>query len=134
MRVLYAILCEDARSRDDGRFDAEGVFHQLFAPGFPARQDRMTLAVALEWEAGEQGRREFRIDLEDPTGAPVLTVNGHTDVRERGEREPPPQTRLVLPLEEVVFPAEGSYDFVLEVAGERQALAPLHLLEDARAS
>jgi hypothetical protein len=134
MRVLYAILCEDARSREDGRFDAEGVFHQLFAPGFPARQDRMTLAVALEWSASEAGRREFRIDLEDPSGAPVLTVNGHTDVRERGENEPPPQTRLVLPLEEVVFPAEGSYDFVLEVDGARLPLAPLHLLEDARAA
>jgi hypothetical protein len=130
VRILYALVCEDATSRQDGRLDAEGVFHQLYAPGFPAQQDRMVLAVALEWDAGESGRHEFRIDLTDPSRSPCLTVSGHTDVTPTAPGEAPAQTRLVLPLEGVVFPAAGSYLFELEVAGTKTPLTPLHLVEN----
>lgn len=135
MRVLYALICEDARERHDGRLDAHGIFHQLFAPGFPAQQDRLVLAVALEWNAGELGRQEFRIDLTDPSGSPVLTINGHTEVGEHAAGEAPPQTRLVMPLERVIFPAGGTYLFEMRVgAGETLPLCPLHLVESERAA
>lgn len=133
MRILYALVCEDASSRQDGRLDADGVFHQLYAPGFPAQQDRMVLAVALEWDAGEAGRHEFKIDLVDPSRSPCLTVSGHTDVTPNPPGEAPAQTRLVLPLEGVVFPAAGSYLFELEVEGKSYPLAPLHLVENTSA-
>lgn len=134
MRTLYALVCEDASVRDDGRVDVHGVFHQLYAPGFPAQQDRLVLAVAIEWDAGETGRRDFRIDLMDPTGSPALTVSGHTDVEAAAAGEAPPQTRLIMPIDRVVFPAAGTYRFELHVGGERSPLSPLHLIEnpDAR--
>lgn len=131
MRVLYGLLCEEAASREDGRLDAEGVFHQLFAPGFPAKQDRMMLAVALEWNDGESGRKEFRIDLLDPSRSPALTVSGHTDVTPTGPGEAPAQTRLVMPLEGVVFPVAGTYLFELHVGDEAVVLCPLHLVENS---
>lgn len=129
MRVLYAVICEEAGARQDGRVDLHGVFHQLYAPGFPAQQDHLTLAVVLEWEPGERGDIPFRIDLADPSGAPTLTINGHTEVGDTTDGSPP-QTRLVLPLQELVFPAAGTYRFELERGEERIILAPLHLIEN----
>ena len=130
MKLLYALLCEDAHIRHDGRLDVHGIFHQLYAPGFPAQQDRMTLAVAVEWAPTERGRIEFAIDLLDPSASPVISINGHTDVEDAGELQGPPQTRLVMPLEGVVFPREGSFLFQLTVAGEKLPLTPLHLIEN----
>lgn len=130
MRVLYSVLCEEAAARQDGRIDLHGVFHQLYAPGFPAKQDRMVLALAVEWNDGEEGVHEFKIDLNDPNRSPSLTINGETEVQRGPEVQGPPQTRLILPLEEIVFPAPGTYLFELETGGDRIPLAPLHLIEN----
>ncbi|HEX8275291.1 MAG TPA: hypothetical protein VF615_21835 [Longimicrobiaceae bacterium] len=133
MKVMYALLCEDASMRPDGRVDLHGVFHHLFAPGFPARQDHMTLVVAMEWNADEAGRVDFKIDLLDPAGAPVGTINGHTEVGSPRPMEPPQQTRLVMGLDDVVFPAEGTYQFELSVGGRKERVAMLHLIENPEA-
>ena len=129
MRILYALICEEATSRSDGRLNAGGVFHQLYAPGFPAQQDELVLAMALEWDQGETGRKEFRIDLVDPDRSPSLTVSGHTDITPTPEGEAPPQTRLVLPMENVVFPKAGTYVFELQIDGGEYPLTPLHIVE-----
>ncbi len=131
MNLLYALICEDASVRPDGRVDVHGIFQQLLAPGFPAQQDRLVLVVAIEWDSGESGRIPFRIDLVDPSRSPALTINGHPDVAPLAEAEgaPPPQTRLVVPLENIVFPSSGAYRFELEVGVEQYPLTPLYLLE-----
>jgi hypothetical protein len=128
MKVLYALLCEDARDRNDGRLDVHGVFHQLYAPGFPAQQDRITLAVAIEWEPHERGRIDFGIDMLDPGRSPALSISGHTEVSDPGPLMGPPQTRMIMPMEGVVFPVEGTYVFELKVGDERRELGPLHLI------
>lgn len=130
MRILYALLCEEATNRSDGRLDAGGVFHQLYAPGFPAQQDSLVLAVALEWNEEESGRKHFRIDLVDPSRSPCLTVDGHTDVSPSPAGEAPAQTRLVLPMENVVFPSAGTYLFELHVDDRAFPLTPLHIVEN----
>jgi len=135
MKVLYALLCEQAQERHDGRLDVHGVFHQLYAPAFPAQQERMTLAVAVEWEPQERGKIDFSIELMDPSRSPALSITGHTDVSDLQPFQGPPQTRLIMPLDGVVFPAEGTYVFELAVGGgERQRLAPLHLIRDPGAN
>jgi hypothetical protein len=130
VRILYAVLCEDARERHDGRLDVHGVFHQLYAPGFPARQDRMMLATAVEWEPHERGRIDFTINLVDPDDSPAITISGNTDVSDQGPLMAPPQTRIVIPLEDVVFRSAGAYEFELEVGGETHKLAPFYLFEN----
>lgn len=134
MKVLYALLCEHAHERNDGRLDVHGVFHQLYAPAFPARQDQLTLAVAVEWEPAERGRIEFSIELVDPSRSPVLSISGHTDVSEQQPMQGPPQTRLVMPLDDVVFPTEGTFTFEWVAGADRLRLAPLHLIRDSGAN
>ncbi|MGI9190180.1 MAG: DUF6941 family protein [Longimicrobiaceae bacterium] len=130
MRVLYAAICEEASVRNDGRVDLHGVFHELYAPRFPARQDDVTLAVAIEWDGAESGDVRFRIDLVDPGGAPVMTISGSTEVPPFPSGVTPPRTPLVLPMRTLLFPMPGRYRWVLELAGERTVLAPLHLIEN----
>jgi hypothetical protein len=130
VRVLYAVICEHAEVRDDLRIDVHGIFQQLYAPGFPAQQDVLVLVVNLEWSDEEAGRNEFRIDLLDPGASPALTITGHTEVIERDPSDAPPQTRIVMPLEDLVFPVAGTYEFELQARGQRIRLAPLHLIED----
>jgi hypothetical protein len=118
MRLVLALACESALVRPDGRMDVTGVFNQLAAPGFPASQDAMTAVFVLEWGPHEAGRQPLRADLLEPsTDKPVLTIQGHTDV-DPASGDPPAHTRLVMPLENVVFPIEGRYEFRLTAGGE----------------
>ena len=89
MQLLLSVLCEDAHPDPMGRLDIRGIFNELYAPGFPAKQDRMILVLVIEWERSDQGRFQFRADIVDPSGKPCLTVNGHTDVDPRDADRPP---------------------------------------------
>lgn len=127
--MALSLICDDARVRPDGKMDVEGVFNELIAPGFPARQDRMVLVTTIEWSAGDEGRNKFRLDLVGPDGRPSLTVDGHSDVDRRGADRPPPRTRLILPLEDVVFPQPGRYSFQIRVKGRKLRGPTLFLME-----
>jgi hypothetical protein len=118
MELKLAVTCDDARQRPDGKIDVQGLFNELSAPGFPAMQERMTAIFIVEWSDEEAGEQAIRADLVDASGQRVLTIQGHTQVTERGPDRAPPQTRLVMPLERVVFPAPGRYTFQLVAGGE----------------
>jgi hypothetical protein len=124
MELMLAVACEDARVRPDGKLDVIGIFNELSAPGFPAAQDRMTVVLVMEWPPETEGKLPIRADLLDEAGRQVLTIQGHTEVSARAPGRPPSQTRLVMPLEQVVFPEPGRYDFELR-AGDttRRALS-----------
>lgn len=106
---ITALLCDRAEVTGDGKCNVEGVFNELYAPGFPARQDAMTLLAVIQWDRDDGGRVPFVIDLLHPDGHSVFTVDGHTDVEPRQPPRPPAKTYLVLPLEKVVFTGPGCY-------------------------
>jgi hypothetical protein len=117
MELILSLACDSAQVRPDGKVDVAGIFYELYAPGFPAAQARMSVLFLLEWEPTEQGRYEFAADLVDDEGSKVLTIEGHTDVEARPQGRAPAQTRILLPLENVVFPHAGRYRFMLKVGG-----------------
>ena len=129
MRILTAAACDHAAPTPDGKLDLHGVFHDLYAPGFPARQDRMTLVLTLEWDRSDDGRHAFRINIRDPEGRPSLTVEGESKVTPAPAGRPPPRTRLVMPLENVVFPVPGRYEFEVKVKGNVFSGPTLYLVE-----
>lgn len=129
MHLQLALVCDEARMRPDGKMDVEGVFNDLAAPGFPAKQDRMVLVTTIEWDRGDGGRNKFRVDLIAPDGRPSLTVDGHTDVEQPSPDRPPARTRLILPLEGVVFPRPGRYAFEIRVKGRKLRGPSLFLME-----
>lgn len=131
MRILYSLLCDTASMRDDGRLDLEGVFHELHAKGFPAQQDRLTLVSALQWKKEEEGNQEFEIILEAPNGQLLFRVEVESQVEFQDPQGVPPQTRLLLPLDNVVFPTPGRFEFILKRGQEEHKLAQLYLVEIA---
>lgn len=128
MRILASAVCDHAAASPDGKLDIRGVFHDLYAAGFPARQAQMTLVLALEWDRTDFGRYTFRVDIRGPDGKTTLTVEGHSEVTPRPSDRPPPRTRLVMPLEDVVFPEPGRYDFRVSVKGRTLQGPVLYLM------
>ena len=133
MELVLGLICDDAGATPEGKLDVRGVFNDLFAPGFPAKQDRMVLVLAVEWDREDQGRFQFRVDLVGPEGTRSLTVDGHTDVDPRPPDRPPARTRLVMPLEDVVFPVPGRYWFRVRMKGRTFEGPSLHLVEKDQA-
>ncbi len=127
MELVFSLACDNARVRSDGKVDVVGVFDSLYAPGFPAVQERMTALFVLEWDPGEEGRYEFSADLLDDDDTKVLTIEGHTDVEARPPDRAPARTRVIMPLERVVFPHPGRYRFVFKVGGRSRPAFSLFL-------
>ena len=125
MELILALACDAAALRPDGKLDVSGIFNELGAPGFPAAQDEMTVVFIIEWSAGEEGSQPLRADLIDEKDEMVLTIQGQTEVEPRRPDQPPPQTRVVLPLQKVVFPHSGRYRFRVSAGGQTREALPL---------
>lgn len=128
MRILASAVCDHAAASPDGKLDVQGIFHDLYAAGFPARQARMTLVMVLEWDRTDSGRYTFRVDVRSPDGKTTLTLEGQSEVTPRPSDRPPPRTRLVMPLEDVVFPEPGRYDFRVTAKGRTLRGPVLYLI------
>lgn len=131
MHILMMAFCEHAQLRPDGKLDIHGAFNDLAAPGFPAKQDEMVLVVAVEWDPEDEGRYTFRVDLRGDQPQPSFTVNGETEVQRRDPRGRPGRTYLIMPLQDIVFPAAGAYRLEVKIKGETVAGPLLHLWEVA---
>lgn len=133
MEIALAAVCDDARERPDGKLDLVGIFNELRAPGFPAVQERMTVVLAIAWSPAESGRQPIRADLIDADEQLILTIQGHTEVPEVQNDTSVPHTRLVMPLEKVVFPHAGRYWFRLTAAGEQHRTCSIFVGQDESA-
>lgn len=129
MELIMALMCDRAHATDDGKLDLHGVFSDLFAPAFPARRDKMVLVAGIEWDRDDEGRFQFKVDLVDPAGRPVLTLDGHTDVDKRAPDRPPARTWLIMPLQDVVFRAAGVHQITVRVKGKEFEGSSLHVLQ-----
>ncbi len=122
------LFCKEAAAGPDGRLNIQGVFNELYASDFPARQEHLVLAGVIEWERHTQGRIPFKIDLTGPDGKSVFSIDGHTDVEFRPVNSAPAKTQLVLPMEKVMFPVPGQYRVRLTV-NDAETLGPsMHLM------
>jgi hypothetical protein len=117
MRLRFSAICDDANPTPEGKVNLHGVFHDLSAPGFPAKQDRLVLVLVLEWDREDHGRYVFKADLEDDEGNISVTVEGETEVHRSPAGHPPSRSQLIMPLEGVVFPHAGQYQVRIKVKG-----------------
>lgn len=128
MKLLLGLVCDRAQQSPDGRLFIEGQYHDLYAPGFPAKHD-LTLVTVLEWARSDHGRYNFTVELTDPEGNPSLRGSGYTEVVEAAEGGPQARTYYIEPLQEVVFPMAGEYRFRLQVKGQWYDGPALYLWE-----
>lgn len=133
MKILGSAICDRAGTGAQGKMDLHGVFYDLYAPGFPAKQAQMTLVLVVEWDRGDHGRHHFRVDMVGPSGETSLSVEGHSDVDDPDPTRPPPRTHLMMPLEEVIFPIPGEYRFNVKIKGQTFPGPTLYLSEASEA-
>lgn len=129
MHLRFAAVCDEAHATPEGKLELHGVYHDLAAPGFPAKQDRLVLVLVLEWAREDHGRFKFRADLEDDEGDTSLTVEGETEVRMPPEGSPPSRSQLIMPMEGVIFPHGGQYAFRIKVKGQTLEGPGIFLME-----
>jgi hypothetical protein len=111
------LICDAARVDEWGRIDVRGQYHALSAPGFPAKHD-LVLLLVLEWDRGDHGRYDFTVELFKPDGASTsFAIRGGTEVATVPDDRPRARTRVVQPMEEVIFESPGEYRFRLRVKG-----------------
>ncbi len=122
------LFCADAKAGPDGKLDIHGVFNELYAPDFPARQDQMVLVGIVEWQRDLQGRIPFTVDLTDADGRAIFSIEGHTDVDARPPSKSPAKTHFILPMENVMFPAPGHYRVRININNSELAGPSMHLL------
>ncbi len=122
------LFCADAQAGPDGKLDIHGVFNELYAPDFPARQDQMILVGIVEWQRDLQGRIPFTVDLVDAEGLAIFSIEGHTDIDERPASRAPAKTHFILPLKKVMFPAPGHYRVRININGNEVAGPSMHLM------
>lgn len=127
MNLVLAIACDAATVSPQGKLDVQGIYNELSAPNFPAAQERLTVVLVLEWGARDAGEQPIRADLIGPDGDMVITIQGHTEVELGPDNEVPPQTRMVLPLENVVFQEPGRYFFRIQAGSETVDALPLYV-------
>ena len=116
--IRFSAICDDARPTPEGKIDLHGVYSDLSAPGFPAKQDKLVLVLVLEWAPSDEGRYLFKANLEDDEGNISLTVEGETEVCAPAPGHPPSRSQLIMPMEGVVFPHAGQYTFRVKVKGQ----------------
>ncbi len=127
MNLVLAIACDAATVSPQGKLDVQGIYNELSAPNFPAAQEQLTVVLVLEWGARDVGEQPIRADLIAPDGEMVVTIQGHTEVELGPDNEVPPQTRMILPLENVIFPAPGRYFFRIQAGPETVEALPLYV-------
>jgi len=122
------LFCTAAGTGPDGKLSIHGIISELRAPDFPARQDRIVLVGIVEWQRDLAGRIPFAVDLNDPDGMAIFSVEGNTDVESRPQSKAPAKTHLILPLENVMFPVPGHYRVQIDINGTDLAGPSLHLM------
>jgi len=122
------LFCKDASTGPDGKLNIQGVFNELYAPDFPALQESMTLVGIVEWQRDLEGRIPFVVDLTDPDGVAVFSIEGHTEVDARPATQAPAKTHLILPLNNVTFPVAGRYRVRANIDGTEMSGPSMHLL------
>lgn len=122
-------FCEDAATGDDGKLNIQAIYNELYAPGFPAKQDRVVLAGIFEWNRTVDGAQPFKVRIIDPQGKTIFTIEGQTEVDERSEGRAPAKTHLVFPLENLVFMSAGQYQVMVELKDQEIKGPSLYVLK-----
>jgi len=128
MMEAVFLFCTNAGVGPDGKLSIHGIFNELRAPDFPARQDEMVLVGIVEWQRNLEGRIPFTVDLNDPAGISIFSIEGHTDVEARPPSKAPAKTQLILPLKNVMFPVPGHYRVRININGTDLPGPSMHLL------
>ena len=126
--ILSLFLVADyANITREGKLNVMGIFNDIYAQTFPARHSSMHLVAKLGAELGEYGQtRDFTVKLLDADANPIFDLAGQFQVP-TGRQGRKPEVNLILELKDIVFPKEGTYQFVLLVDKDHKGELSLYV-------
>jgi hypothetical protein len=131
MRLDIALLADAATVDASGKLNVLGAFHRLRGPDFPLRHGRLALVLRFAPEPEDEGEQSVGVRLLGPEDDEILRLDGKVEARPGGEVS---DVRIpqVLNLDGIVFPAQGTYRFVVQVDDEQIGSVPLKVEKGGR--
>jgi len=126
MEIDLALLADAATVDASGKLNILGIFDRITAKTFPAQHGRIALVLRFQAAVSDAGRHRVAIELSEPGGQEVVTVNGDIQIgggklsQQAGVRVP-----QVLNLDGMVFQKAGRYTFDVRIDGEHHISLPL---------
>ncbi|HEX9386983.1 MAG TPA: hypothetical protein VF918_11740 [Anaerolineales bacterium] len=129
MKTLLFLTADSANLTQDKKINILGIFNQIFASKFPALHPQLTLVIKLGLEPGEQ-RMNRKLTLyfagEDANRQQVKMFDEAFDFPERvGGLDPEHVT--IIDIRGILFPAEGTYQFLMHMDDRYLASLSLYL-------
>lgn len=129
MMMDFGFLCHFAQQEGDKLY-ARGIgFDRLNVPGVPCSLDGMFYVLQLRAQPGAPLERPFTMRMLNADGATEYEMAGRVSFNQQnyaGE----PTVRLIIGLEEVVFPRFGIYHLAFELDGQEVHRAGLEVRLD----
>lgn len=124
MHLDFAVVADYALVDQAGKLSVLGIFQHIWVHQFPAMHPRLHLVLRLKGKRTEVGTHSARIRLLDERGTEILGSEGNVAFAEppAGVIEIDAGAVLVF---DVLFPAAGSYRFVIAVDGEELGSVPV---------
>ena len=127
MKLLLFLAADCANITREGKLNVMGIFNDINSLQFPARHSSMNLVAKLGAELGEYGQtRGFTVKLLDADGKPIVDLSGQFQVPPGGQGRKP-EVNLILELKDIVFPKEGTYEFVFLVDKDHKGELSLYV-------
>lgn len=128
MQIRIAVLADYTNITNNGKLNILGIFSQIHAGSVPATHAFMNLVIQFAFEAIEASDKNVKIILQDADAKQVLSLEGILSISKPNSPDPIVINQVV-PLQNIVFPHYGSYEFAIEVDGETvPAQVPVDIL------
>jgi hypothetical protein len=131
MKTLLFLTADYANLTQDNKVNILGIFNQIFAPQFPVLHPQYHLVVKIGLEPGEDPKnRKLNLYIvgEDANVAKVKIFEETFDFPERvGGLDP--EHAVIMVLQGMVFPAPGTYQFLLHIDDRFLTSLSLYLRE-----
>ncbi|MBI4318436.1 MAG: hypothetical protein HY675_08090 [Chloroflexi bacterium] len=130
MELLTLLVADYANVAEGNKLNVIGVFNEIAASAFPALHPSMVIVARFSASPAEaNAARKVNIKVMDDDGKLTL-IDFPRDVR---VDQPTPGRRkevnVILRLQGVVFPHEGTYQVSVLVDGDEKGHAPLYVVQ-----
>jgi hypothetical protein len=115
MKLLYAMLCDNAFLSIDRKVNIIGVFETINAPSFPVQHPKFVLVGAIE-----PSKDNFKMAInivEKKTGTSVINQNQERQMSLPKERQGK-NFNFIIEILNTTFPASGDYEVQVAIDGK----------------
>lgn len=113
----------------NGKLTIVGTFDSIGATTLPHVHPNLAISLKMRFSEKEFGNHPVQIRLIDTSGKEYTKINGQLTVARPNPGMTYSSANLVMRFNNLTFPDIGRYTFELDVDGNWQAAAPIHVLK-----